>query len=94
MTETKRDEGVGERLARLSNATSSIAPPSGLAARMSAAALAPRKAPGSAIVLPFARAAIIAGTLAAAAAVVLAFNVDQNLEDSVMQAVGVEEVDL
>jgi hypothetical protein len=80
-------DSVEERLARLRGATEGLSPPSGLGARLAARAMAPRPATGlSAVILPFARTAIVAAALAAAASVSLAVHLDgltdQRLDDA------------
>ena len=77
------DDEVGERLARLRDATSAIAPPSGLAARLATKAMAPRPAMG--LVIPFPRFAVAAAALVAAASIALAINVEHPVDDRLLQ---------
>ncbi len=81
----RRTETVDERLARLRDATSALAPGDDLAARLARAAVLPARAGARrglvGVVLPFGRGALVAAALAAAASVALALHTEGQGDD-------------
>jgi hypothetical protein len=87
VTDERKQEGVTARLSRLRDATSALAVPAGLEERLAKAALAPRPPARAGVVLPFARIALVAAALAAAASIGLALNIDRNVDDLLLDSV-------
>ena len=84
MTDPKHnstDAALDASFARLRAATEKLEPPKGLADRLARRAIAPR--PKQAVLLQFARPALIVASLAAAASVILAMNVERLVDDGV-----------
>ena len=86
MTEAKKKEVVDEVLARLRTSTEGIAPPPGLADRLAANATTPRRASFADVVLLHGRGAVLLASLAAAASIVLALQVERAAEQSISHA--------